>query len=365
MVEDRVTPKAESGAASQSGDAKLVDWLDLPVTKGKKVAVVQTNKNGKKEAVTLKQLYDLVVRERERQGTKRGGREKQILSEIDEQQLELQRMGAGTINTKENKNVFTLLGDIVGKKQSHGDVVYGIYCRPSRAGEILGRRWQGKAPGEVFSSGRFQHDILRKCHMLDMHAMLVIIEPVPLKVIQPMMQNELETRVEKLSTLDDEKRHDIHNFVKIFDEHRVKNSDWVEGGAIKKGTQVILSSTPKAGLIVEAISPGPLAHRKTTIVGMNRNPIVTASVFDCFLGHEAIDKEGGLRCLDGLLWCANGLGTDTRTNPHSTISEIDLDGTELFGPHAKMETIPLSTTDIFRLEKTNKPKNLLSQFMKM
>ena len=66
MVEGRSSQKTEAAAASQRGDAKLVDWLDLPITKGKKVAVVQTNKTGKKEAVTLKQLYNLVVRERER-----------------------------------------------------------------------------------------------------------------------------------------------------------------------------------------------------------------------------------------------------------------------------------------------------------
>lgn len=365
MVEGRSSQKTEAAAASQRGDAKLVDWLDLPITKGKKVAVVQTNKTGKKEAVTLKQLYNLVVRERERQGTKRGGREKQTLSEVDEQQLELQRMGAGIINIEGNKNVLSLLGGILRKNQSHGDVVYGIYCRPGRAREILGRRWQGIAPDEVVSSGRFQYDILRKCHMLDMHAMLVMMEPAPLKLIQPMMQNELEKRVEKLSTGDDKIRDDIHNFVKMFDEHRVKESDWMAGGAIKKGTQIILSSTPKAGLIVEAIAPGPLGRRKTTIIGMNRNPILTASVFDCFLGHEAIDKEGGLRCLDGLVWCANGLATDTRTNAHSTVCEIDLDGTELFGPHTNVESIPLSAANIFRVEKTNKPKNLLSQFMKM
>lgn len=366
MVEERGNPKTETNdSTSQSSDAKLVDWLELPITKGKKVAVVQTTNNGKKEAVTLKHLYELVVKENERQGTKRGGREKQVLSEVEEQKLELQRMGGGIIDIGGINNGLSHLVRRIRNKQNRGDVVYGIYCSPGRAHEILGKRWKGIDPEEVISSGRFQYDILKKCHMLDMHAMLVMMEPIPLSAIQPRMQKELETRVEKLSVDKDAMRDDIETFVRVFDEHRVKDCDWMEGGAIKRGTQVILSSTPKAGLVVEAITPGPLGRRKTTIIGMNKNPILTASVFDCFLGHEAIDREGGLRCLDGLVWCANGLSTDTRTNSHSTVSEIDVDGTELFGPHTELETIPLSKANIFRMEKTHKPKNLLLQFMKM
>lgn len=366
-MEDRTTPKSGGRELMpQRGDAKSVDWLDLPVAKGKKIAVIQGKNNGKKEAVTLKQLYEIVLKDSERQGTKRGGREKQMLPEIEEQYLELQRMGSGKFDIGEKKNTLSFLSDVgIWKKHNAGDVVYGIYCRPGRAREILGKRWKGIDPGQVVSSRRFQYDILRKCHLLDMHAMLVMMEPVPLRVVQPIMKRELEKRVDKLSGGDDGLRQDIDTFVKLFDEDRVNGCDWMEGGAIKRGTQVILSSTPKAGLVVEAITPGPIGRQKTTIIGMNKNPIVTASLFDCFVGQNAVDKEGGLRCLDGLVWCANGLATDTRTNPNSTVSEIDVDGTELFGPHTNMETIHLGSATIFRIEKKNKPKNLLSQFMKL
>lgn len=365
-MEDRAAPNSGGpGSTPRRDNAVLTDWLDLPITRGKKIAVVQTEEGGKKEAVTLKQLYELVLKESDREGTRRGGRDKQVLPELEEQQLELQRMGGGSLNVVKEHKAFRLPVGGAWKKDKPGDIVYGIYCRPGQAKELLGKRWKGMDPEHVVSSGRFTYDVLRKCHLLDMHAMLLMLEPVPIRDIQPMMRQELERRVDKLSVNGDGIRHEIDDFVKLFDVDRVKDCDWMERGAIKKGTQVILSSTPKAGLVVEAVTPGPLGRRKTTIVGMNKNPLLTASIFHCFVGHEAVDRQGGLQCLDGLVWCANGLSADTRTNPFSGVSEIDLDGRELFGPDTNVETISLSSTSIFQMDKTKKPKNLLLQFMKM
>ena len=356
------------GSRTREDNAVPSSWLENPVVKNKKIAVVQL-KNGEKKSVTLKQLYETVLSENERLGMNRGGAEKQMLSEHQEQGLELQRVGQGQLDIVGKKGGFPgkMFSFLLNGWQDGSDVEYGVYCRADKVHDTLGKRWKGRDPKMVVSSGRFQYDVLRRCHTLDMHAMFVLLEPIPLRVLQPVMKDALEKRVEKLSRSEDDTgkaKEDIDHFVHLFDEKRIKGCDWVEGASMKKGTHIVLASTPKAGLVVEAISPGPIARRRTTLLGMNRNPLITASVFDCLIGQDAIDRDGGMRCLDGLIWCANGLKTDTRTNPHTFVSEIDFEGNELLGPFDRVEAVSLQSTSAFSVDREHKPKNFLKQFMR-
>ena len=70
--------------------------------------------------------------------------------------------------------------------------------------------------------------------------------------------------------------------------------------------------------------------------------------------------------MDGLVWCANGLPTDTRTNPTSIVCEVDDDGNELFGPFRDVERVSLLTPGAFKVEqdRQRKPRNYLRQFMR-
>ena len=307
--------------------------------------------------MTLKQLYRLVMFEDAKAGVARGGREKQVVSEEEEAALELQRMGGGEV--------------CVGRSMKP-NVTYGVYARPHNVEMVLGKRYKGLDPREVTDGmeGQFAHDVLRKCHVLDMHAMLVTMEDISLKACQQVMRDELEHRVKKLGG-GSEGGSGIEDFIKLFDASRfssLKEGNFVDQktASIKKGTHIILSSTPKAHLMVEAVSPGPIGRRSTTILGMQKDPVVTASVFDCFVGRQAIDKAGGMRCLDGLVWCANGLQTDTRTNPMSNVCEVDEDGNELYGPFKGEEKVSLLMPGAFRVEddRRTRPRNFLRQFMK-
>lgn len=59
--------------------------------------------------------------------------------------------------------------------------------------------------------------------------------------------------------------------------------------------------------MAEAITPGTLSQRKTSFIGTAQNPLVTAAVFDAFLGPNAIDPVGRRQTGRGMLWAANGL----------------------------------------------------------
>lgn len=334
-------------------------WLDGPEFRGKKIPVVTAN--GEKRMMSMKQLYESIERENAKEMARRGWSDKQVLSEREERDLELQRMGGGSFDISGG-------GLLPRAWRRSRDVAYGVYCRGDRVHALLGKRWKGREPESVIESGTFEWDALRKCHGLDMHAMMVIMRPISLREIRPMVKKELEKRVDKLSMSHDggqDMQVDIDKFVSIFDEKVLQGSECVDGEKVKKGTHVIFASTPKAEVVVEAISPGPIATRRTSLIGINRNPIVTAAVFDCFIGHDAIDVGGGLTCLDGLLWCANGLETDTRTNANSQVSEIDVDGTELFDPFTGVETIALDSAGIFqRVSGTERPKRFLQSMMR-
>ncbi len=356
-------------ASSAPTPDATTDWLSHPSVKGKKVAVaskadvLESQQKSLVGAVgnvgvTLKQLYRLVMFEDAKRGISRGGREKQVVSEREEGQLELQRMGGGELRVGP------------GKKGS-ANVAYGVYCRPKNVELVLGKRYKGLDPGKVVegSEGSFTHDVLRRCHALDMHAVLLVMENISLKSCQGVLRDELGARVKRLGGGRGESEGGVESFVRLFDEERLaKEESFVEqkSGSIKKGTHIILSSTLKAHLLVEAVSPGPIGRRTTTLLGMQKDPVVTASVFECFVGQNAIDKRGGLRCLDGLVWCANGLPTDTRTNPTSIVCEVDDDGNELFGPFRDVERVSLLTPGAFKVEqdRQRKPRNYLRQFMR-
>jgi hypothetical protein len=363
-------PRGSDAEASQAriSDA-TTDWLNHATVKGRKVAVaakadvLESQQKSLVGAVgnvgvTLKQLYRLVVFEDAKRGISRGGREKQVVSEREEEELELQRMGGGEFR-------------VGSGKRGSGNVAYGVYCRPKNVEAVLGRRYKGLDPAKVVGGveGSFTHDVLRRCHALDMHAMLVVMDNLSLKACQGVLRDELAARVKRLDGGQGRSEGSIESFVGLFDEARLsKEESFVDqkSGSIKKGTHIVLSSTPKAHLLVEAVSPGPIGRRTTTLLGMQKDPVVTASVFECFVGENAIDKRGGLRCLDGLVWCANGLQTDTRTNPTSIVCEVDDDGAELFGPFSNVENVSLLMPGAFKVEqeRQKKPRNYLRQFMR-
>jgi len=191
--------------------------------------------------------------------------------------------------------------------------------------------------------------------------MLLAMKQIPLSIAQNAAREQLRTSIDTVSQANKTNTEDLESFISLFDEKRVKDCDWVENGNIKKGTHLIFSSTPFGGLVAEAISPGPLSKRKTTIIGKSDNPILTAACFESFVGKNAIDEIGRQRCLHAILWCANGLSTNTRgPNPDTRISEVDLDGTELLRPDQIIEELPMSTK-IFFYEEDNmkRPKRLL------
>jgi hypothetical protein len=55
-----------------------------------------------------------------------------------------------------------------------------------------------------------------------------------------------------------------------------------------------------------AITPGRLKDRKTSRIVVNRSTLLTASVFDLFLGDEPLDEEGKKDVGHAMLWAANG-----------------------------------------------------------
>lgn len=75
---------------------------------------------------------------------------------------------------------------------------------------------------------------------------------------------------------------------------------------VKAGTHLIVSATPHGVLTVEAISPGPLRQRTTSVIGSTHSPTVTAALFNMFLGPRPLDPTGRLAVGNGMLWCANG-----------------------------------------------------------
>lgn len=234
-------------------------------------------------------------------------------------------------------------------------------CRPDRVQQALSRKWARRNPEEVLSSSKFTFDILRKCHNMEMTLMVLAMKQIPLSIAQNAARDQLRRSIETVSQINTANTNDLESFISLFDEKRVKNCDWVENGSIKKGTHLIFSSTPFGGLVAEAISPGPLSKRKTTIIGKSNNPILTAACFESFVGKNAIDGIGRQRCLHGILWCANGLSTNTRgPNPDNRISEVDLDGRELLRPDQVIEQLPMSSKIFFYEEdKIKSPKRLL------
>ena len=106
-----------------------------------------------------------------------------------------------------------------------------------------------------------------------------------------------------------------------------------------EGTHFILAADPKGSLLAEAITPGPLAQRKTSFIGTAQNPFVTAAVFDVFLGPNAVDPVGRRQTGRGMLWAANGLSFEPGQQGNVTVGIADEDGNldlSMFGDEEKL-----------------------------
>jgi len=134
----------------------------------------------------------------------------------------------------------------------------------------------------------------------------------------------------------------------LFADKRLASTGWVENGAVQKGTHIIVSATPQAGLTAEAITPGPIAKRKTSFIGTAQNPLLTAAVFDVFLGQNPLDIDAKRDVGTGVLWAANGLSFSPGKLGKHYVGTVGEDGKMELGEGTVVQRLP-ATTSIFRL----------------
>jgi hypothetical protein len=132
----------------------------------------------------------------------------------------------------------------------------------------------------------------------------------------------------------------------------------VEGNSICKGTHIILSATAKGGLTAEAITPGAIGERKTSFIATCHNPLLTAAVFDIFLGPKSVDPIGRRACGSGVLWAANGLSFFPQQCGGAQVGLCDTDGRMQLPQDTVQENLPC-TTSIFELGKANQTAPLM------
>jgi hypothetical protein len=232
----------------------------------------------------------------------RPGSQKQVLRPHEEEALELQRLGHG--------NCFTHRKKIFGIELPwERNCAFGIYARPSRVREVMGPTWAGRDPEEVLASPAFYHEILERCHQVELTLTLLASRPLKLQAVRPAVEGALRLGMERLSgatPLPERQDAALRDFVRQLDEKRLQSSGFVKDGAIAEGTHFILATDRRGCLTAEAITPGTLGERKTAFIGRSKSPLVTAAVFDAFLGPNAADEVGRRQTGRGFLWAANG-----------------------------------------------------------
>lgn len=79
-----------------------------------------------------------------------------------------------------------------------------------------------------------------------------------------------------------------------------------DGRKLLRGTHVLLTTTPKGGLTVEAITPGTLRDREQFLIANLPSHHVAYRVLDAFLGPSAFDPLARFDIGAALLFFANG-----------------------------------------------------------
>lgn len=247
---------------------------------------------------------------------------KQQLREEEEQELELDRLGHGNVY---RRRVGGPLGHLLPGQR---DFAFGIYADAEGVEDALCDRWAGLSPSEALAGDALFSDAVRSAPAARLALMARAARPVPLsgasRALEARLARSLLARGAETGGGGAEAeadRRDLARFARLFDEERLRAADFVEAtvvrdrrsGAsttthtIREGTHLVLSSTPGGGLVAEAISPGPIGSRTTTILGSTRNPRVASAVFSLALGPEPLCAAAKRSAGHGLLWCANGL----------------------------------------------------------
>lgn len=274
----------------------------------------------------------------------RPGSQKQILRPEEEDNLELQRIGHG--------NSFRTQNGILGFPLPwQRNFAYGIFARPERVKAVLGPAWAGRDPEAVLEDPTFFNDILRRCNQVEMTLMLLTSRPLKIQEVKPVVENALRSSMERLSgsqPLRKEAATALTNFIHQIDERRFKNTGFVKDGNILEGTHFILGADPKGGLIAEAIIPGTLSQRRTSFIGTAQNPLLTAAVFDAFLGPNAVDPVGKRQTGRGMLWAANGLSFEPIKQGNITVGVADENGDLDLSREGEEERL-IPSTSLFQL----------------
>lgn len=283
----------------------------------------------------------------------RPGSHKQVLRPEDEEALELQRLGHG--------NCFTHRTKIFGVELPwERNFAFGIYARPNRVHEVMGPTWAGRDPEEVLASPAFYHDILERCHQVELTLTLLASRPLKLAAVRPAVEGALRRGMERLSgstPLPERQDAALRDFVRQLDEKRLQPSGFVKDGAIAEGTHIILATDRRGGLTAEAITPGTIGERRTAFIGRSKSPLLTAAVFDVFLGPNATDEVGRRQTGRGFLWAANGL--PFRPSREHGVVVAGPDGNEDLSQSGETEKLR-SSTELFALPPTGtKPARML------
>ncbi|KAL4539971.1 hypothetical protein Ndes2437B_g01693 [Nannochloris sp. 'desiccata'] len=288
----------------------------------------------------------------------RPGSYKQILRPEDEEKLELQRLGNG--------NSFAAKKGIFGVHLPwQRNFAYGIFGRPNRVQKYMGSSWAGQSPETVLDDQALYNDILRRCNQLELTLMLLTSRPLKIQEVRPAVEGVLRQGMERLSgstSLKEEESTALKNFVHQIDEFRLQNTGLIQDGTITKGTHFIFAADTKGGLTAEAISPGTISERKTSFIGACQNPLLTAAVFDAFIGPHAVDPVGKRQIGRGVLWAARGLPFQPQRGRDFAVGVVEENGRmDLSGQGYAEELI--ASTDLFKLDfgggEVEKPRRML------
>ena len=209
----------------------------------------------------------------------------------------------------------------------------------------MGSTWARRDPDEVLASPAFYHDILERCHQVEMTLMLLASRPLKLQAVRPAVEGALRRGMERLSgasPLPERQDAALRDFVRQLDEKRLQASGFIKDGAIMEGTHIILATDRRGGLTAEAITPGTLSERRTAFIGRSKSPLLTAAVFDAFLGPNATDAVGRRQTGRGFLWAANGL--PFRPSREHGVAVAGDDGNEDLSEAGEKEVLRASTT---------------------
>lgn len=232
----------------------------------------------------------------------RQGAYKMQLRKWEEAELELDRFGQGT--------VYSAKQPLISLRGKRRDFAWGIMARSNQAEDLLGGTWAGQDPQAAVEGKELYRDIMRNCHNMELMLVALTSRPLPLAPMRQELAARLERSMQQVlpeGELQPNDKADLKEFISMFDDKRVAAAAWMDkDGCIKEGTHFIFDTTNDAKLMVEAITPGRIREKRTSRICVNKSPLVTAAVFNMFLGEEAIDEEGKKDVGHGFVFVANG-----------------------------------------------------------